>query len=113
MVIYYGYLYSLGNTFASTSASIELGIYYEIEFINDRKPLLSISASEFKTYTDNVGPFHPVKLLLHAHGHYEVRVNIVEHAETGKYEFDNFDFLRGLTNEREQPEPIAYLSGPS
>ena len=111
MVIYYGYLYSLGNTFASTSASFELGMYYEIEFITDRRPLLSISASEFKTYTDNVGPFHPVKLLLHAHGHYEVRVNIVEHAETGKYEFDNFDFLRGLITNESNQSPLHICPG--
>ena len=109
--IYYGHLYSLGNTFASTSASFELGMYYEIEFITDRRTLLSISASEFKTYNDNVGPFHPVKLLLHAHGHYEVRVNIVQHAETGKYEFDNFDFLRGPITNVSNQSPLHICPG--
>ena len=83
---------------------------YETEFITDRRPLLSISASELKTYTDNVGPFHPVKLLLHAHGHYEVRVNI-EHAETGKYEFDNFDFLRGLITNVSNQSPLHICPG--
>ena len=108
-----GNLLWLSLFIASTSASFELGIYYEyeIEFINDRKPLLSISASEFKTYTDNVGPFHPVKLLLHAHGHYEVRVNIVKHAETGKYEFDNFDFLRGLITNVSNQSPLHICPG--
>ena len=96
MVIYYGRLSSLGNTFASTSASFELGGYCIIEFMTERRPLLSISPSEFKTYTDNAGPFHRVKLLLHTDGHYEVRVNIVEHAKKGKYDSDNFYFLRGL-----------------
>ena len=33
---------------------------------------------------------HPVKLLLHTDGHYEVRVIIVEHAEKGKYDSDQF-----------------------
>lgn len=77
-------------------ASFELGVHYEIEQITDRGPLLSMSASKLKTYTDYAGLFHPVKLLLHTDGHYEIRVNIVENAETGKYEFDDSDFLRGL-----------------
>lgn len=92
-------------------ASFELGVNCKIELLTDRRPLLSISASEFKTYTENASPFHPVKLLLHADGRYEVRVNVVEHAKTGKYEFDNLDFLRSH-NEGQQPEPTMYLSGP-
>ena len=33
---------------------------------------------------------------MHADSHYDIRVNIVENAETGKYEFDDSDFLQGL-----------------
>ena len=105
-MVYYGRLSSLGNTFASTSASFELGVYCIIEFMTDRRPLLSISTSEFKTYTDNAGPFHPVKVLLHTDGHYEVRVNIVEHAEKGKYDSDNFYFLRGLIRKVSNQSPL-------
>lgn len=82
-------------------ASFELGVHYEIEQITDRGPLLSMSASKLKTYTDYAGLFHPVKLLLRADGHYEIRVNIVENAETRKYEFDDSVFLRGLMLLRE------------
>ena len=82
--------------FKNVIAGFELGVHCEIEQIADRRPLLSITPSKLKAYTDYaryVGLFHSVKLLLHADNHYDIRVNIVENAETGKYEFDDSDFL--------------------
>jgi len=70
-------------------AGFQLGVHCEIEQIADRRPLLSITPSQLKTYTDYVGLFHPVKLLLHMDNHYEIHVNIVANAEAGKYEFDD------------------------
>ena len=97
-------------------AGFELGVHCEIEQIADRRPLLSITPSKLKAYTDYaryVGLFHSVKLLLHADNHYDIRVNIVENAETGKYEFDDSDFLRGLVTKVKRQEPSENLSGPS
>ena len=92
-------------------AGFELGVHCEIEQIADRRPLLSITPSKLKTYTDYVGLFHPVKLLLHAENHYEIRVNIVENAEAGKYEFDDSDFLRGLVTKVSVKSPLKICPG--
>ena len=48
----------------------ELGLHCEMEQIVDQRPLLSITPSKLKSYTDYAGLFQPVKLLLHVDGHY-------------------------------------------
>lgn len=92
-------------------AGFELGVHCEIEQIVDRRPLISITPSKLKCYSDYAGSFQPVKLLLHADGHYDIRVNIVENAETGKYEFDDYDFLRDLITKISVESPLKICPG--
>ena len=95
----------------SAIAGFELGVHCEIEQIVDRRPLLSITPSKLKSYTVYVGLFQPVKLLLHADGHYDIRVNIVENVETGKYEFDDSGFLRDLITKISVKSPQKICPG--
>lgn len=92
-------------------AGFELGVHCEIEQIVDRRPLLSITPSKLKSYTDYAGLFQPVKLLLHADGHYDIRVNIVENVETGKYEIDDSGFLRDLVTKISAKSPLRICPG--
>ena len=108
IVIYYGHLSSLNNSFASTSASFELGVYCIIEFITNQKPHLSISTTPIQNH--NTSPFHPVNFLLHTDRHNEIRVNIVKQVHKEKYDSNNFYFLRSLITKISNQRPIAYFS---
>ena len=73
-----------------------LDVYCEIELIADSRPLISISASKCKTYSEYSGPFHPVILSLYADGSYEIRVNIFDRVAWGKIEIDQLELLHDL-----------------
>ena len=44
-------------------------------------------------------------------GHYDIRVNILENVETGKYEFDHFRFLRDLITKISVKSPLRICPG--
>ena len=73
-----------------------LDVHCEIELIADSRPLISISASKCKTYSEYSGPFHPVILSLYADGSYEIRVNIFDRVAWGKIEIDQLEILHDL-----------------
>ena len=52
----------------SVISGFGLDVHCEIELIADSRPLISISASKCKTYSEYSGPFHPVILSLYADG---------------------------------------------
>lgn len=78
--------------------SLQLGIHSEVELVSSGRntTLLSVSSTCEKNYSEQLGPYGEVKLLIAPLGSYEVRVNVVDCAETGKVDFDNETWLREL-----------------
>ena len=73
-----------------------LDAHCEIKLNADSRPLISISASKCKTYSEYSGPFHPVILSLYANGLYEIRVNIFDRVAWGKIEIGQPEMLHDL-----------------
>ena len=80
----------------ATIHNLGLGVHCEIESVAGvtNTSFLSVTASDCKDYSESVGPFHRVKLLISPEGSYELRVNIVDRVETGKVDLDDVGKLR-------------------
>ena len=65
------------NSSAVSEVDLQLRTQSEVESISDEKPHLSISASQFNTFSNYFGPFHSVKLILSTDGDNEIYINIV------------------------------------
>ena len=80
----------------ATIRNLGLGVHCEIESVAGvtNTSFLSVTASDCKVYSESVGPFHRVKLLISPEGSYELRVNIVDRVETGKVDLDDVGKLR-------------------
>ena len=57
---------------------------------------MSVSASPEKSYSEYAGSYLPVKLLISPSGDYEVRVNILDCAERGNVDLQNYAAVREL-----------------
>ena len=84
------------ETVKETIDGFDLGVHSEIELIGAYTALLTLSATPEKTYSENTGSYHPVKLLISPSGSYEVRVNIFDCVERGNVDLQDYTCLKEL-----------------